>query len=452
MNLHIVFLWLLAGLMLAGCATYSRLPLPRHAKLIATASALVVPVSAFATPGVFKTHVNLQRPLDATAVATLAVLNDPSLSALRTARGVAAAQSYAAGLLPWPQITLGSGRPDAAGTGLSNPWSLSLEQNVAALLQHGAIERSAQASQARVRLDVVWDEWQVAQQARLLYADIEANTAEHTALQPLLQLYNAHLRAAQAGAAQGRVPQSAVTQAQAGYASIVMQLSALRVRHEQDMTSLRGLLGLAPNARLRLALDDHPALAPATMLREALATLPHRRPDLMALAAAYRSANVQLRQAVAAQFPLIGLSLHRARDTEGVISNGVSLTLNLPFLNAARGQVAVARATRRALYATYQARLNESVTQITALSRQAAGLGRRLTQLQQAMGRLPPLPPGTLGRVPFNTLAAVLAERSQVTAQRAHLREDLDRTAIALDTLLGLPLDSQGRPRRAPLS
>ena len=447
-----MLLWLLTGLMLAGCATYSPLPLPQHAKLAANANALVVPVSSFATPGVYATHVNLQRPLDATAVAALAVLNDPALSAARAARGVAAAQSYAAGLLPWPQITLGSGRPDAAGAGLSNPWSLALEQNVAALLQHGAIERSALASQAHVRLDVVWDEWQVAQQARLLYADIEANTAEHAAWQPLLKLYKAHLRAAQAGAAQGRVPQNAVLAAQAAYASLVIQLSALRVRHEQDMAALRDLLGLAPNAPLRLALDDHPALAAATNLPQALATLPHRRPDLMALAAAYRSADAQLRQAVAAQFPLIGLSLHRARDTEGVISNGVSLTLNLPFLNAARGQVAVARATRRAMHATYQARLNQAVTQITALSKQAAGLEKRLTQLQQSTRRLPPLPAGIVGHVPFYTLAAELAERSQVTAQKAHLREDLDRTAIALDTLLGLPLDSQGRPRTAPLS
>lgn len=448
MYLRFALLWLLISLMLAGCATYSPLPLPQTAKLVANTNALVVPASSFATPGVYVAHINLHRPLDATAVAALAVLNDPALSAARAARGVAAAQSYAAGLLPWPQITLGSGRPDPGGAGLSNPWSLALEQNVAALLQHGAIERSAQASQAGVRLDVIWDEWQVAQQARLLYAGIEAYTVELNALQPLRQLYDAHLKAALAGARQHRVSQNAVLQAQALYTSIVTRLSALRVKHDQNMAALRVLLGLSPQASLHLALNDHPVLVPATKLRAALTALPHRRPDLMALAAAYRSADAQLRQAVAAQFPLIGVSLHRARDTEGVISNGVSLTLNLPFLNAARGEVAVARATRRALYATYQARLNEAVNQIAALTKQAAGVNAQLQQLQLSRGRLPQFPPASVGRVPFNTLAAELAERSQIAAARAHLHEDLDRIAIALDTLLGLPLDSPTRPSR----
>ncbi|MDE2139372.1 MAG: TolC family protein [Gammaproteobacteria bacterium] len=435
-------LLLLTDLVLAGCATYSSLPLPQHAKLAASTRALTAPVTAFETPGVRAARVDLRRPLDATAVATLAVLNDPMLSAMRTEAGVAAAQSYAAGLLPWPQITLGAGRPDPAGTGLSNPWSLSLEQNVAALLQHGAIKHAAQASQARVQLDVIWDEWQVAQQARFVYADIEADVAERAALQPLVALYAVHLKAAQAGVAQGRVPQSAALEAKATYASFVTQLNALQLRHDKDMAVLRGLLGLAPQAPLKLALDDHPSLMDTKNLREALAALPHRRPDLMALAAAYKNADERLRQAVAAQFPLIGVSIHRERDTEGVISNGLSLTLNLPFLNGARGEVAVARATRQTLHATYQARLDEAVTETTALSEEAASLQRQIVRLRQTLGQLPPAPKTTLGNVTFNILAAYLTQRNQIAAQIARLHCDLDQATIALDTLVGMPLDN----------
>jgi hypothetical protein len=61
MYLRFTSLWLFASLMLAGCATYSPLPLPQHAKLAVEASAPAVPVSAFATPGVNVARVNLQR-------------------------------------------------------------------------------------------------------------------------------------------------------------------------------------------------------------------------------------------------------------------------------------------------------------------------------------------------------------------------------------------------------
>lgn len=445
MRTAVVSLFLSASLSLAGCATYSSLPLPQHAKLVTNANALTVPASTFETPGVHAERVDLGRPLNASAVASLAVLNDPVLSAARAARGVAAAQSYATGLLPWPQLTLGAGQPAPRGAGLSNSWSLSLEQDVATLLQRGPITRAAKASEARVRLDVIWDEWQVAQQARFLYADIEAVTVEREALQPLFELYAVHLKAAQKGAAQHRVPQSVVLTSQADYASLSVQLDTLDSRYHKDMAALRSLLGLAPHAPLKLALDDHPARVDSQSLPQAIAALPHRRPDLMALAATYKEADERLRQAVAAQFPLIAVSLQRGRDTDGIVSNSLSLTLNLPFLNGARGQIAIARATRQALHATYQARLDAAVSEATTLSDQAGDLQKQLAQLKKALGQLPSLAEDTLGRVPFSNLAAEQARRSQILVQIASFQGDLDQTTIALDTLLGMPLNRHAR-------
>ena len=59
---------------LAGCASYTPLRLPTRPNLAARASALTVPVTAFATPGVHLTRVDLARPLDAADLAALAVL------------------------------------------------------------------------------------------------------------------------------------------------------------------------------------------------------------------------------------------------------------------------------------------------------------------------------------------------------------------------------------------
>lgn len=440
---------ILAGLCLAGCATYSALPLPQQAKLASTTAALTVPTRKFETPGVRFTHLNLQKPLDATAVAALAVLNNPELAAMRTENGIAAAQSYAAGLLPWPQLTVGTGRPDPSAPDLSNPWSLSLDENAAALLQHGAIARAAAASEQRVRLDVIWDEWQVAQEARLLYADIEAVEAEYKALQPLETLLASHATAARQAVASDSLSGAIASKAQAAYVSTAAEIGTLRIKRDQDLAALRGLLGLAPYAPLTLALDDHPSQIDALSLQQAITALPHRRPDLMALAATYRSADERLRQAVAAQFPLIGISLHRERDTEGVISSGVSLTLNLPFLNDARGEVAVARANRQSLHDDYQARLDAAVSEATSLSGEADELQEQLTDLQRKIGQLPAAAVSQVGIVPFDSLVAYVAERGQVTTEIARLRGALDQTTIALDTLLGMPLDGRAHTQPA---
>lgn len=442
-------LLLVTVLGLAGCATYTSLPLPRQAHSIARMKLLTMPAARFKTPGIHSIKVDPSRPLDADAVAALAVLNDPALTAARARLGVAAAQSYAAGLLPWPKLVLGGGQPRSSAPGLTRAWSVALTQNIAALLQHHDRELAARATQQQVHLNLVWDEWQVAQRARLVYADIEMISARRAALRPLLALYAGQLKAARAGVQRHDVSQSAVLRVQAAMTAIVATQDKLDVKYAKDMASLHGLLGLAPGVPLSLALRDHPLPPNAKTVRAAIKALPSRRPDLMALAAAYRSANQRLRQAVLAQFPLIGIAVRHKRDTEGVISDGLSVTFKLPFLNNARGAVAKARASRLALNAAYAARLNDAVTEALSLRAQGQHIGQALATLRSSMARLPAAPEETaLGNVSFARLAAYSRERAQIASTIAGLQHSLDETSIALETLLGMPIDSRSAGTR----
>ncbi|MGH8293330.1 MAG: TolC family protein [Gammaproteobacteria bacterium] len=425
---------------LTGCASYTPLSLPTQPDLASIVTVLTVPVTAFDTPGVQVTRVDLRQPLNAAAVAALAVLNNPVLRAMRASRGVAAAQSYAAGLLPWPQIGLGASRPAPGGAGLHAGWSVSVGEEFAALLQHADAEKAARADEMQVRLDVVWNEWQVAQQARLLYAAIEHDAAQLTALQPLLALYADRARAGHTAFLAGALSRATVSAADAAYTGILAQADTLELARAKHLAALTGLLGLAPHTPLRLALDDHPAVMDAKILPGALGALPHRRPDLMAFAAAYRSADARLRQAVLTQFPLIGVSLSRERDTEGVISNGVSLTFNLPFLNAARGQVAVARATRQSLHDAYQARLDAAVTEVASMSDAETYLHAALVRMQHTVSVREEPTDTRPGMVPFDMLAAQLTQHRQMEDDVANLRYTLDQATIGLDTVLGMPL------------
>jgi len=134
---------------LAGCATYTQLPLPTQPNLVSSPAMLTAPVTAFDTPGAHVIHVDLTKPLDAAAVAALAVLNNPTLSVLRAQQGVATAQSYAAGLVPWPQIGLGVSHPAPESAGLHTGWSASVSEAFAALLQHADAEDAARVALTR---------------------------------------------------------------------------------------------------------------------------------------------------------------------------------------------------------------------------------------------------------------------------------------------------------------
>ncbi|MGH8321550.1 MAG: hypothetical protein ACRESX_03445, partial [Gammaproteobacteria bacterium] len=262
-----------------------------------------------------------------------------------------------------------------------------------------------------------------------------------TVLQPLLELYAERARAGHAAFLAGGLSRATVSAAGAADTQLLAQADTLELAHAKNLAALTGLLGLAPHTPLKLALDDHPTVVDAKTLPGAIAALPHRRPDLMALAAVYRSADARLRQAVLAQFPLIGVSLSRERDTEGVISNGLSLSFNLPFLNAARGQVTVARAMRQSLHDAYQARLDASATEVTSLSDAANHLHAAFVQMQQTVSVRDEPTDTQPGTVSFNVLAAYLAQRRQMEDELASLRYTLDQTTIALDTVLGMPME-----------
>src|SRR5579875_2773092 len=147
---------------LAGCATYHPKPLPTAPDL-AKAPALVVPAEQFLLPGL-KPHPLPPDGLDATTVVMLAVFNDPDLKAARLKEGVARAQMMEAGLLPDPQFSAGY-----AESARNYGGALGLSEDIQALITRGAAKAAASQAEKQVHLDILWQEWQVAAQARQLF-------------------------------------------------------------------------------------------------------------------------------------------------------------------------------------------------------------------------------------------------------------------------------------------
>ncbi|MDE2348655.1 MAG: TolC family protein, partial [Gammaproteobacteria bacterium] len=174
---------------LAGCATYKPLPLPPGDDLAATVA---------------------HPPLDMDAVATLAVLRNPDLAAARARLHVAAAQAFAAGILPDPQFNASTDHPTDKVTSKNDPrypefnaYGFGLGIDLRALLTYRSTRAAADAALRQARAELLWREWQTVAQARMLYAAQSINAQRRAALAPATALYAATATQSERALAQG---------------------------------------------------------------------------------------------------------------------------------------------------------------------------------------------------------------------------------------------------------
>ncbi|WP_395337404.1 TolC family protein [Novosphingobium sp. BL-8H] len=357
---------------LAGCAHYSPLPLPESAPLAGSARELAAAPASIA-------------PLGVEDVVALALANNPDLKAARLGRDVAAGQTRQAGILPNPSLTAAF-LPLISGAGSVPGWNFGLAQDVKALITYKSRRRSAQDAEGQVAADVVWQEWQIAGKARQLATDlIMGARARPLYLAAFEQLQDRNARLEKALAARtvtlSDVAPDRVALRSARSALDTLDQNQLALRHQ-----LNALLGLQPDAELRLADKvDLPAFD-AAGIRAGLGDLPRRRPDLLALRLGYAAADENVRQAILAQFPDLVLGGSIASDNSKVISGGPDVTLGLPIFDRNQGNVAIANASRAQLHAEYSARLAATTGEVGAMLSEAEQLS---AQLQVARHDLP---------------------------------------------------------------
>ena len=164
-------LYLPPVVILSGCATYSPLPLATRPDL-AKGLPLTVDAHALGWPQPSAYRFDTAHGLDMTEIAILAALNNPDLKTERRKAGVARAQVFAASLLPDPQLSGGLDYPMASGVGLSNAFNVGLSYGIRELILRDTNIAAARSGAQQVDLDVLWQEWQTVQKARLLYVKV----------------------------------------------------------------------------------------------------------------------------------------------------------------------------------------------------------------------------------------------------------------------------------------
>ena len=206
---------------------------------------------------------DLSDGIDIDEAAVIAVVNNPGLRALRAGRGVAHAQVFAAGLFPDPQVSLGSDNPTNQTDTQVRAYSLGIGYDLGAIITRNPTQAAATAAAEQVRLDVVWQEWQVAQQARI------AATRYRTQARKLEVLRTARDRfAARADASMKALGEGDLTVDVAGTDLSALldggsRLYQLELQHSDTAHELDALLGLRPEVALPLTGADAAPEMPA---------------------------------------------------------------------------------------------------------------------------------------------------------------------------------------------
>lgn len=438
---------------LTGCATYHALPLAQHAGLSSNLSGLDRQVPAVTSDGPPR-NIDVGRPLDIAQIGLLAILNDPDLRSEWGDMGVAQAGLLQASLLPNPSATLGFAAL-LGGPGSTPSYAASLSQDIASLVTYHARVRAARAHMAEVNATLLWQEWQVAQKARLLALDIYYGDRSLTLTRRELRLVSSEVQQAQAATAAGNLALAALAPLLAAKAAAEQALVTLNIAQIKQWQSLDALLGLEPDVRFAIAAPDLRSPPPLDPL---ISRLPQRRPDLIALQLGYGSAEANLRAAILGQFPAFLLGGTWGSDTTGVRSAGPTVTFDLPIFNRNQGRISETKATRLLLHEQYAARLDSAVGTARGIAAQECTLSAYLPQARQAAEAAE-----NLAQTARDAYAqGNLDQRSLTDYETTALQRNLelidlersigeDRIALSVELGLGLPMTRIVPPNRTGL-
>jgi outer membrane protein TolC len=415
---------LLTAATLGGCAAYAPVPLTKDSdRLLAgpDLGAVSAEAASLHQPRLAPVAIDLDRPLTPQALGLIAVIANPDLRAARAKAKVADAQAFDADLLPDPSLALSFDKR-LAGPDPLDAWGAQVIYELAALRDHAAVTAAARAGRDQVRLDLAWQEWQTAGQARLLGARIIGLQASLAIDQQGQARADAALERTLAAAARGDLKADDVTARRLAAADA----SDKAGQAERDLASARGdlnrLLGLSTHARLDIAAPNPPA-QPQQDADALFALARAERLDLKALEAGYASQEAGVRKAVLDQFPSLQLTLTRARDTTGNQTFGPAVSFVAPLWNRNQGGVAIAEATREQLREEYDARLIATRADIAELT---DALALEWRQRQEIAAQAEPL--GLMAQA--TEAAATRSDIVQATAEAA--RQSADDKALAV--------------------
>ncbi len=429
---------------LASCTTYQPLALPEYSTLAADLSGFQINA---VNPSGNSAPFNITDGLDLAEVATIAVLNNPELKSIRSGLQIADAQVFAAGLLPDPQLSAGLDQPKGNDSTLVDAYAVGLSYDIVPLIDRQARLEAARQGRKQVRLDLLWQEWQVMQQSRILAVRMQLEAVQLLLLKDMLKSYLLRYQRSSQALADGNVTLDINGTDLTALMDVLSQINQLEQTHNETQHSFNLLLGLDPDLPVEFSTLPSEIPPDAVDLQARLAELPQLRPDLLALQAGYASQEAKVRAAVLNQFPSVGISFNTARDNSDLKTNGFGISLNLPLFSGNRGNIRIEQATREQLREEYTERLAIAETDVSRLVQQQVIITQQANYLKTYLPTLETLvqsathayQQGDIDALTFLNMETTWVNKrlEQISLQQAGWENQ-----IALETLLAIPVDS----------
>jgi outer membrane protein TolC len=332
--------------------------------------------------------------------------------------------------------------PDKGQAATTTAYAFGLSLDLIGMLLRAPRYSAARLEARKTDLNLLWMEWQVVAQARLLFVRI---TQQQQLMEILLQtrtLFANRYDLTQTALDRGLLTLDMVTPHLVALQDVNRQINDLERLMSMSRHDLNFLLGVAPEVAVPLVGSATVPELDEAAIQRLLPDLPRRRPDLIALQAGYAAEEQRYRAAILAQFPGLTFGFDRSRDATNVKQAGLNVSLTLPLFNRNRGFIAIEKATREQLYVDYQQRLNTANSGIDRIlaeqrinRRQLLDIDAALVELTRAAEKFnAAFRAHDINALAFATLqASLLAKRTErITLEQAILEQ-----RVALQTLIG---------------
>jgi outer membrane protein TolC len=351
------------------------------------ADALRVPASHIRGPQDASQVIELRAGIGPDEAATIALYSNPALRAIRDRRRLAVAQVIQAGILPNPvvsyerdPVTGGDTRGTTTGYNLTAAWEFS------ALVPFLPRQTAARKSFRAVDLDVAWQEWQIAMNARAavyrvlsLGAQVararEANDGLQQSTETVRKAVEAHEKTVlDLAAAESASQDSRAT------------MLALQQEFEKQRLGVNRILGVEPETNIPfregLTLPTRLVTPNADVLFHGLES---RRLDLLGLQQGLESQDATVRVAILAQFPKMSAAFVKASDTSNIHTTGFNISVDVPIFDRNQGVIAGERGTRQRLRDEYHQRVFEARSDIATAIADIRSLNRQIAAAEEAV-------------------------------------------------------------------
>src|SRR6267143_3720370 len=346
-----------------------------------------IPATRFEHPPLGPLPLNPRIGIGPDEASTIALYSNPALRAIRDRRGLAVAQLIQARVLP--NIVVSYARDYVTGgntAGATTAYNFTAGWEFSALVPFLPKQTAARKNLGSVDLDIAWQEWQMAENAR-------------TAVYRVVAL-DAQVARAREGNRGLQESTDAMRQAVDAHEKTVLELAAvesasqdsratmlaLEQDFERQRLGLNKILGVESQMKVRLrdglTLPTHLDLPDE---HDLLYNIESRRLDLLGLQQGYESQDAIVRAAILAQFPKMSVAFVRAKDNTNVQSAGFSVAADVPIFDRNQGVIATERATRQRLLDEYNQRVFEARSDIATAMADIRSPNRQVAAAAEAL-------------------------------------------------------------------